>query len=171
MRCEVCGKEAEKTFRVKMEGSVVTVCPSCKDLGDEPDLGKTPSSTSSESSSSSTAGARPTPKPKKKRRRGSGSSVFDDVEEIVDDYAERIREGREARDLTQKELAAKIGEKRSLLRHLEKGDKLPSDDVAEKLERVLDIELTASTGEVDFEPEAEGGGLSLGDVVDIKRKK
>lgn len=169
MRCEVCGKDAEKTFRVKMEGSVVTVCPSCKDLGDEPDLGSKPSQSKS-SESSSTAGSKPTPKPNK-RRRGSGSSVFEDVEEIVDDYAERIRKGRESQDLTQKELAAKIGEKRSLLRHLERGDKLPSDDVAEKLERTLDIELTESTGEVDFEPESEGGGLSLGDVVDIKREK
>lgn len=169
MRCEVCGKETESTFRVKMEGSVVTTCPSCKDLGDEPDLGNKPSTSASKSSPS--AGAKPKPKPKKKRRRGSGSSVFDDVEDIVDDYAERIREGREERGLTQKQLAAKIGEKRSLLRHLERGDKLPSDDVAKKLERTLDIELTASTGEVEFEPDTESGGLSLGDVVDIKRKK
>lgn len=167
MRCEVCGKETEKTFRVKMEGSVVTVCPSCKDLGDEPDSGSTPSSSTS-SEGSSTAGAKPTPK--KKRRRGSGSSVFDDMDEIVDDYAERIRKGRESQDFTQKELAAEIGEKRSLLRHLERGDKLPSDEVAGKLERTLGIELTASTGEVDFEAESKDDGLSLGDVVDIKRK-
>lgn len=153
MQCEVCGAEEARVHEVTMEGSTLKACPACKNLGDEPSK----------------------PTPDRKRRPGkSGSrsrtgSIYDDIENLVDDYPARIRESRERMGMTQKELASKVGEKRSLIKRLESGDKIPEDDVVESLERVLGVELIGESGDVEFEPSTEPGGLTLGDVASIKR--
>jgi putative transcription factor len=96
--------------------------------------------------------------------------MFDEMDEVVADYDQRIRTAREGEGLTQEELAQQISEKASLIRKLEQGDMLPSDDVQHKLEKKLDITLTESAGGDDEEWESGGEdqGLTLGDMV--KRK-
>jgi putative transcription factor len=95
--------------------------------------------------------------------------MFDDMDELAADYDDRIRQAREERGLSQKELAQKLNEKASLIRKLERGDILPSDDVQRELEQELGISLSESGGDEDAE---WSGGSSttttLGDVV--KRK-
>jgi putative transcription factor len=95
--------------------------------------------------------------------------MFDDMEELATDYDRIIREAREGRGLSQEDLANELNEKASLIRKLERGDVLPSDDVQRKLERELDISLSEGGGDEDAE---WSGGSSttttLGDVV--KRK-
>lgn len=95
--------------------------------------------------------------------------MFDDMDEIAGDYDDRIREAREAEGLSQEDLAKRLNEKASLIRKLERGDILPSDNVRKKLERKLDISLTEG-GDTD-DTDWSGGGsttTTLGDVV--KRK-
>jgi putative transcription factor len=95
--------------------------------------------------------------------------MFDDMDEIVADYDERIRSAREQRGLSQEELAQELNEKASLIRKLERGDMLPSDEVQTKLERELDISLSEGGG--DGDADWSGGSsttTTLGDVV--KRK-
>jgi putative transcription factor len=95
--------------------------------------------------------------------------MFDDMDEIAADYDQKIREAREGRDLSQEDLADSLNEKASLIRKLERGDILPSDDVRKKLERKLEISLVEGS---DGEDNEWSGGSSttttLGDVV--KRK-
>jgi len=96
--------------------------------------------------------------------------MFDDMDELVRDYDGRIRDARESRDLSQEELADRLNEKASLIRKLERGDMLPSDDVQAKLERALDVSLTdeaGTEGDDDWSSDADGS-MTLGDVV--KRK-
>jgi putative transcription factor len=97
--------------------------------------------------------------------------MFDDMDEVVADYDERIREAREAAGLSQAELGDQLNEKASFIRKLEHGESLPSDDLRRKLERGLDIELLEGGGS-DGDTEWSGGdaesGMTLGDVV--KRK-
>ena len=91
------------------------------------------------------------------------------MEELATDYDQRLREAREGRGLSQEELARELNEKASLIRKLERGDVLPSDDVQRKLERELDISLSEGAG--DDDAEWSGGSsttTTLGDVV--KRK-
>ena len=92
------------------------------------------------------------------------------MEELATDYDQRIRGAREGTGMSQEDLAKKLNEKASLIRKLEQGSTLPSDDVQQKLERELDIDLT--TGGVAAEGEWEGGssegGTTLGDVVERK---
>ena len=92
------------------------------------------------------------------------------MEELASDYHQRIRSAREGEDLTQEELANELNEKVSLIRKLERGDVLPSDEVQRKLERRLGISLTESveTDEEEWESGGSDSGLTLGDMV--KRK-
>jgi putative transcription factor len=91
------------------------------------------------------------------------------MDEVASDYDARIRQARESRSWSQEDLAKELNEKASLIRKLERGDILPSDDVREKLERELDISLVEG---VDDDEEEWSSGSSttttLGDVV--KRK-
>ena len=93
------------------------------------------------------------------------------MDELVQDYDQRIRSARESRGLSQEELASQLNEKASLIRKLERGDVLPSDGIQRKLERELDITLSESgggEGGAEWSGGSATGGTTLGDVV--KRK-
>lgn len=96
--------------------------------------------------------------------------MFDDMDELAQDYDDRIRRARESRDLAQSELADELNEKASLIRKLERGETLPSDDVQAKLERFLDINLSSggTADETEWSGGSSDGEYTLGDVV--KRK-
>jgi putative transcription factor len=96
--------------------------------------------------------------------------MFDQMDEVAQDYDTRIREARESRGLSQEELARELNEKASLIRKLERGDVLPSDGVQRKLEKELDISLVegAASDDTEWSSGSSGGGTTLGDVV--KRK-
>jgi TIGR00270 family protein len=95
--------------------------------------------------------------------------MFDDMDEIVADYDQRIRTARESRSLSQEDLAKELNEKASLIRKLERGDMLPSDDVRSKLETELGISLVEGEDADDTEWSGDSSTTTtLGDVV--KRK-
>jgi len=171
-QCEMCGADEASLTTTKVEGAELELCSSCTDFGTEvrdestSSGGKysTSSSTGKSSSSSGSSGS----------GGSSGSStrprdMFDDMDEIATDYDERIREARESRGLSQEELADQLNEKASLIRKLERGDTLPTDEVQRKLERALDISLVEgqSADDPDWETD-DAGTMTLGDVV--KRK-
>ncbi|MFC7154847.1 multiprotein bridging factor aMBF1 [Halomarina halobia] len=172
-QCEMCGAETSSPKTVKIEGAEIDVCSSCAQFGTEvrtqsSGSASTKYSTGSSGSSGSGSGS----------AGSSGSSggtrrrrdMFDQMDEVVQDYDARIRSAREAAGLTQEELAKQLNEKASLVRKLERGDMLPSDDVQRKLERKLDITLTegATDDDTEWEGGASTGSYTLGDVV--KRK-
>ncbi len=93
------------------------------------------------------------------------------MDEIAQDYDERVRNARETAGLSQEDLANDLNEKASLIRKIERGDMLPSDEVQEKLESELDISLTAGASpdeDEDWDGGSSTGEYTLGDVV--KRK-
>ncbi|MFC6872256.1 MULTISPECIES: multiprotein bridging factor aMBF1 [Halobellus] len=174
-QCEMCGSQQSSLTTVKVEGAELELCEDCKEFGTEvrtesSSSASTKYSTSSSGDSSSSSGG--------SSGAGSGGSsggstrrrdMFDDMDEIAADYDQKIREAREGRDLSQEDLADSLNEKASLIRKLERGDILPSDDVRKKLERKLEISLVEGS---DGEDNEWSGGSSttttLGDVV--KRK-
>jgi len=175
----MCGDSTSSPKTVKVEGAELQVCADCADFGTEvrdQDAGSSTStkySTSGSTSSSGSGGGGGT----SSSSGGGGSSrsrrsdMFDDMDEVATDYDERIRHAREEADLSQSDLADELNEKASLIRKLEHGETLPSDDVQKKLERYLDISLSGGV-EAEEDAEWEGGGdageYTLGDVV--KRK-
>ena len=72
--------------------------------------------------------------------------------------------------MSQEDLAKQLNEKASLIRKLEHGDTLPSDDVQGKIERALEIDLTVSGGDDDTEWSggSSTGEYTLGDMVERK---
>lgn len=92
------------------------------------------------------------------------------VGEVVEDYGERIKSARLAKNWTQKDLANEIKEREILIRKIEKGDLVPEDDVRVKLEKVLGIALLDVS---DEEVKRQKGGklaTTVGDIIKIKRE-
>lgn len=94
--------------------------------------------------------------------------MYDEIEELATDYDERVRNARERAGLSQDELAQQLNEKSSLIRKIEQGDTLPTDDIQAKLERNLDIDLTTSgsSDETEWSSDSSSDGYTLGDVVE-----
>ena len=175
VQCEMCGTETGAPKTVKIEGAELEVCDDCADFGTEVRTEETSStstkySTSSSSSGSSSSSSSSTSGSSGGGGGGSRRDMFDEMDEVVQDYDDRIRDARESEGLTQEELADGLNEKSSLIRKLERGDVLPSDGVQRKLEKSLGISLSAAGGGDDSEwsSDSAGGGTTLGDVV--KRK-
>ncbi len=175
----MCGTDVASPNRVKIEGAELDVCDECTEFGTEVRT-EDASSTSTKYSTSSSSGSGGGSSGGSSGGSTGGSSgsgggrrrdMFDEMDEIVQDYDDRIRQARESEGLSQEDLADQLNEKASLIRKLEQGDMLPSDDVQEKLENALGVELSAG-GSGDEDAEWSGGSSSgeytLGDVV--KRK-
>lgn len=170
-QCEMCGKEVPSLKAVRIEGAEIDVCDECADFGTEIRT-ESPSSTSTKystgsSSEGSTSSGSSSSSSSASTSSGSRRDMFDEMEEIAQDYHERIRGAREASGLSQEELAKQLNEKASLIRKLEHGDVLPSDNIQTKLERKLDISLAESADMDDSEWEggSSTGSYTLGDVV------
>jgi len=168
-QCEMCGKEVSSPKTVKIEGAEIDVCDDCADFGTEvktesSGTTSTKYSTSSSSSSSGNSSSSSSGGSSGGRRR---RDMFDEMEELAGDYDDRIRKARESEGLSQEELADDLNEKASVIRKLERGDSLPSDDVREKLERKLGISLTETGGDADedWSSSSDSAGLTLGDKV------
>ncbi|ELZ48483.1 XRE family transcriptional regulator [Halorubrum coriense DSM 10284] len=172
-QCEMCGAEESSLTTTKVEGAELELCSSCTDFGTEVRDESTSSGGGKYSTSSSTGKSSSSSGSSGSGGSSGGSSrprdMFDDMDEIATDYDEQIREARESRGLSQEELADQLNEKASLIRKLERGDTLPTDEVQRKLERALDISLVEgqSTDDADWETN-DAGTMTLGDVV--KRK-
>ena len=181
VQCELCGSETSSPSTIKTEGAKLDVCSNCTEFGTEVKTPKASSTTSKYSTSSpsssrsgSSGGSTQTNTQARTGRssRSSAPDLFDEMDELAQDYDDRIRRGRESAGLSQSELANELNEKASLIRKLERGETLPSDSVQSKLERFLDISLTGEgdTPETsDWEGGSAAGGYTLGDVV--KRKE
>ncbi|UTF52943.1 multiprotein bridging factor aMBF1 [Natronosalvus rutilus] len=177
VQCEMCGAETSSPKTIKVEGAKLDVCSNCTDFGTEVKTASSSSTStkySTDSGSGSGSGSSNTSS-SGSRSSGSGGSrrrdMFDEMDEIVTDYDDRIRRAREKKDLSQSDLANELNEKASLIRKLERGDTLPSDRVQSKLERFLGISLTGGSGsseDSDWEGGSSSGSYTLGDVV--KRK-
>ena len=170
----MCGAETASPKTIKVEGAELDVCDNCVDFGTEVKTQQSSSTStkySTSSSSGKSSGSSGTSQSSSGGSRSRPSDMFDDMDEVAQDYDDRIRSARESRGLSQEDLAKELNEKASLIRKLERGDMLPSDSVQKKLEKKLEISLTVGSGGADDEEWSGGsstGGTTLGDVV--KRK-
>jgi putative transcription factor len=175
VQCEMCGADTQSPTTVKIEGAELDVCSECTDFGTEVRQGTSSSATTKYSTSSSSGASSGSSSSTASGSGGSSGSrrrrdMFDEMDELATDYDRRIREARESRGLSQEELAKGLNEKASLIRKLERGDMLPSDEVQKKLERELDISLLegGSGEETEWEGGSSTGSYTLGDVVTRK---
>ncbi len=93
--------------------------------------------------------------------------------ELVEGYAGKIRVAREKLGLNHEDLGKKINEKASLLRHIEAGKIAPNNQLANKLEHALRIQLMVPVADEKTNTQvhrAVNEEMTLGDLVEFKEK-
>lgn len=134
--CEICGAEiAGKARYITIGSSKLRVCKACTRHG-------TIVSDDAQATVRPFMGGEHAQLAKSKRK--LYEQMDHEIEEgleIADDYGRAIKEARERAGLKQAELAQRINEKQSLLRKIENEEILPTDEVREKIERILKISL------------------------------
>lgn len=162
MQCEMCGQKVPSTRKVRIEGTVMSVCAQCSRFGDEV----------KKKAEEKKAPATVTTRIQMRERRKSFRDVYESqgmAEVLVEDFSIRITRARNSKNMTQKQLATRINEKLSVINSLEKGDLRPDDKLIKKLEKELGISLKEQVEEVKSpEKRAYSQGVTLGDLIKMK---
>ena len=161
----MCGAESKVPLkRVRREGAELSVCSSCARYGTElHGAAKSPAAPSGRVSGPVHSHA-----PQQRRSR----DLFDTLGgDLVEDYADRIRNARLKMGLSQKDLALAMMEKELLIKKIEKGELIPEENVRKKIEKELGIQLLedASSDSQDFHQSRMT--TTMGDVIKIKKVK
>ena len=144
----MCGKK-EGVKDAIVEGVVLKVCDKCSKFGKVITIEK--------------------PVVREERRVVKKEEISED---IVENYALKLKRARENLNLKQGEVAKKINEKESVVHSLEIGKLKPSLDLARKLERFFKIKLIENVEEerkdvsIDFRDKE----VTIGDLLKIKKK-
>ncbi len=143
MICEMCGKDVPLTSRVRLERSVLALCPDCARFGTPVDPVPAPPPTGA-------PGLRFRPgtsaaPPAGPRRRLEERDLYQEIGEmeLAPDWNKRIRVARESRQWTPEVLGKKLNEKKSVVLKIESGSFRPPDQLVRKIEHLLQIRLRA----------------------------
>ena len=166
--CEVCGREAHRLEKRKIEGVIMDVCQDCQDLG-EPvvqrrrnvnrnvshgqNTQRFQSMYKGGSSGNRSSGSRPktssyTHAPKKKKK-----NIYD--MKLVDDYQKILLKCRTANGLSSREFAGSLQIKENYYKRIEKGTTGLQIELAQKIERKYKIKLIMEDETLD-ETELDG---------------
>ncbi len=147
-QCDICGSSA-LLFKAVVEGVLLSVCGKCSGFGNVVEVGSQPVT---------------------KRRVDIALPVVE--EEIVADYAEKIKNARERENITQEFLAKALSEKENLLQKVEAGHVEPSIALARKIENffkirlVEKIELRSERKTLDI----KDNSMTIGDLIKLSKK-
>ncbi len=143
MLCEMCGNDVVATSRIRIEQSVLQLCPACAKFGApvDPPPAASPATDGSERRRPVAAPARPT----SGRRRLEERDLYEEIGELelAPDWGQRVRHAREGLTWTPEELAKRLNEKKSVVLKIEVGDLHPPDALVRKLEHLLKVRLRA----------------------------
>ena len=114
--CEVCGKAVSGLKRAEIDGVILEVCDNCVKLGNEMS------------------------EPGRVVLKRKTIETLEEGEELVEDFAEKVRKARDLRNLKQDEAAKRIGVSLSILRRIENGFR-PDEKTAMKIQRFYNISL------------------------------
>ena len=160
MPCEMCGK-AGPTLLAEIEGSELRVCPECAKLGTI--------ITREKKKKAQQVKVENVLELRKKRM--TPRDVLTKTEwELIADYGKTILKARQKMNLTQKELAEKLNERKSTMAKLESEEFYPDPKLIGKLEHFLHIKLKESVVAAPLMRTSSGGGLTLGDLIKMKKK-
>lgn len=164
MQCEMCGAEGKGPLkRIRIEGTELLVCNACAKYGTEVQ-GSSRTPAAQVVRSSGIAGTKP---PVQRSR-----DLFDRMGgDLVEDYADRIRDARMKLGMTQKDLALSMMERELLVKKLEKGELIPEDEVRKKLEKTLNINLLDENSSEPTDLHHARMTTTMGDVIQIKKAK
>ena len=170
MQCEMCGETIRGIPKlIRVEGAELQVCSRCGKFGTEV---QQPRRTDVQRPAARPAqGARaraPAATAPAQRKR----DMFDYMEgDIVEDYAERVKNARMEKGLSQKDLALQLMVRELLIKKIEKSELIPEEEVRKKLEKALGIKLVdVLTGDAERKTQAKIT-QTLGDLTVIRKAK
>jgi putative transcription factor len=145
MECEMCGRKIDKSHKVRIDNAILNVCDACSKFGVPVDSARSYNALAS-SQNKQFAVRMPEKRPArvqpyKTQKKPRKKPVDYESMDIVDDYAELIKDARERLSWTQEDLAKKILERKNVLSNIERGELMPDIKIAKKLERLLGIKL------------------------------
>lgn len=164
MRCEVCGRKIHTDpVKAVIEGAQLTVCVECSKHGK---LVYEDVATSQPSSTKSYAHI-----PIIMRKPSVAQVQIS--QEVIEEYASKIRAAREKLGLSHEDLGKKVAERTSLLKNIENGKVSPTNQLASKLEHVLKIKLMVPISDEKVQTSTQkmpSEGLTLGDLIGMSKK-
>lgn len=155
MQCELCGRDCE-CRPATVDGVKMMLCPGCLHKH-----GKKAESFNQPAAQKNSPVLNRIRKPRQK-------DVYKEMQkELVSNYPEVIKNARKKKDLTREKLGFNIGERTVTISKIENGDLKPSDKVASKLEKELDISLFEEVEKVPSNvlSNHSNKGMTLGDFV------
>ncbi len=167
--CEICGRECHSTREIALEGAQLHACSRCAELGKPIHRSKKPGS--QPSSPRRSLPFAPPRAPSSSRPKGAKSRPQRRELVPVEDFTKLIRQAREQKGWSQKDVANQLHERSSVITKVESGKMPPTIRLARKLERLFKLTLLEESESVDLSPVSSQSSTTLGDVVQIKRKK
>ena len=155
MECELCGRECECRPAI-IDNVHMMLCPGCMKYGKGVPTASAPTIIAK------------TPILERIHRPKEKDVYKDMTKELVPNYNILIKGGREKKGLSREELGFRIGERTVTISKIENGDLKPSDKIAKKLEKELDINLfeeIASPPSYALKGSGGSGGRTLGDFI------
>jgi putative transcription factor len=146
IECEICGIKTNKIFITKVEGVILKLCEKCSKYGIVVNIIKKD----------------------EKKKVDMKNSLDEEEYELVEDYQKLIEEARKKMNISIEELAKRIGEKESLIRKVEKGEIRPSDNLIDKLEKILKVKLKEKIKYKVEKKDERKEKLRIADIVEIK---
>jgi putative transcription factor len=141
MLCEMCGTDVETTSRIRVEGTILALCPNCAKFGTPVDPATPPTPPGRAPVRPGTPATRTTGTGRRLEERDLYVEIGE--LELAPDWPRRVRVAREALAWTPEELGKKLNEKKSVVLKLESGGFRPPDQLVRKLERLLKVRLRA----------------------------
>jgi len=120
---------------IEIDGAIFTVCYKCVKLGKPIISTNTSPENIQKPNKIKISNNKPT------------NNFYDSDFEIVKDFSTLIRKAREQKKLSQEELGSKLNEKPSVIRTLESGKLKPTDILAKKIERFLNLKILITSEE------------------------
>lgn len=168
MGCDLCGSGGD-LYQARIEGTVMTVCASCKEHGEV--IRKLPTAQELKAEA-------------KRRQREPESAPFDEEAPhrpapataetlllVKEGYGPIIKRAREQLGLKQEDLAKRLRIKESQLHKYETGGKRPDLETARLLEKALRINLVEEHVEEHGRQarSAQSGPLTIGDMIRTRK--
>ncbi|MEF8848133.1 MAG: multiprotein bridging factor aMBF1 [Candidatus Thermoplasmatota archaeon] len=169
MECELCGKKGQCKPAI-LDGVKMMLCPNCQKIHGVKTLsGDLKSTTSTDNIS-----VKERLKRIKKIRERDVYQEHDMNKTLINNWNEKIKKARQKQNLSREDLGNKVNIKTSAVKKIENKALRPSDKVAEKIEKILKINLFMNLEETQTKTQktdVKSRGLTIGDLIDKKQNK
>ena len=152
MVCDMCGAQG-KIYKTVVEGAELNLCHECSNFGKVTGIVEQKADN------------------KVIAKKDDFNAHPEQMDILVDDYAQKIREKRQSMGLSQEEFAKKINEKESLVQKIESGHFEPSIGLAKKIGGFLKIRLVEEYEEKhEALAHSKTDSFTIGDFIKVKGK-